>query len=146
MKIIQNKFSDLILFRGFIALTLWPFLFVRTGKTLSPTIFNHECIHACQQKETMLVTSCVIGILTFVGIPVSWCFSLLAILLNWYLWYGIAWSIQLIFPPWRSAYHDICFEVEAQVNQKNPDYLKTRRPLAWVQYIFSNLRDDNTFK
>lgn len=102
-----------------------------------PESFNHEAIHARQQWETMILTAAVfviLGIVADVNVPV-W-IVILTVVLNWYVWYGISWLIQLILPPYDTAYRDIVFEVEAYSNEDNLDYLKTRKPFTWVVYMF----------
>lgn len=107
MKIIYNK---IIPFPGFIAINLFGVLFVREeyrGK-LSPTIINHESIHTEQMKEMLYIF--------------------------FYLWYGIEWFVRLFIQP-RYAYRGISLEQEAYSNERNQDYLKTRKRFAWWEYI-----------
>lgn len=47
---IKNK---LIPFKGFKAMTIWPFLFYKGEMTVIE--LNHEAIHAAQQKEMFLL-------------------------------------------------------------------------------------------
>jgi len=49
IKIINN----VIPFKGFSAMTIWPFLFCRKEPT--PSTINHENIHARQQLECLLI-------------------------------------------------------------------------------------------
>ena len=53
MKVIQNRFSNLILARGFAAVTVWPFIFVRTEVTVNRQLLTHERIHGRQQLEIL---------------------------------------------------------------------------------------------
>jgi hypothetical protein len=46
---IKNK---IIPFKGFKAITIWPFMFYK--EQMSVTDLNHEAIHASQQKEMFL--------------------------------------------------------------------------------------------
>lgn len=50
MKIIYN---NIIPFKGFKAITLWPFIFAR--KELSDIDINHENIHGRQQLELLII-------------------------------------------------------------------------------------------
>ena len=50
MKIIH---SHIIPFKGFSAITIWPFIFTR--EEMNKTILNHENIHGAQQKELLLI-------------------------------------------------------------------------------------------
>lgn len=72
------------------------------------TFINHELIHWRQQKEMLIIP--------------------------FYLWYVIEWVIN-IFKYGKKAYKKLSFEQEAYHNQKNLDYLKKRRFLAWMKYL-----------
>lgn len=110
MKIIKNS---LIPFKGFSAITLWPFVFVRKDARMAATTIRHENIHGRQQKELLLV--------------------------GFYLWYGIEWIIKLCYYRNRiTAYKNISFEREAYANQSNITYLDERKPYAFVKYIINN--------
>ena len=91
-------------------ITLYPFgIFLK--KLDYPdidTLVNHETVHWQQQKE-MLV-------------------------LPFYLWYGIEWIVN-IFKFGKRAYVKLSFEQEAYNNQKNLDYLKTRKKFSWIKYL-----------
>lgn len=55
------------------------------------------------------------------------------LILPFYLWYGIEWLLRLVQT--RSAlraYLRLSFEREAYAYQSSPDYLKHRRPYAWL--------------
>lgn len=49
------------------------------------------------------------------------------LILPFYIWYLIALK--------RKGYFSISFEREAFSNEKNLDYLKTRRPFAFLKYL-----------
>lgn len=108
MKIIYN---NILPFKGFIAITIWPFLFVRKAyKPLAQTTLNHENIHAQQQKEML------------------WIF--------FFLWYGIECFLKSFWYKGMSqAYEHISFEREAYVNQDNLNYLKTRKWYSFLKYL-----------
>lgn len=94
-------YNSVIPFKGFWAINLFGVIFARKeyGK-LPQTTINHESIHTAQQKE-----------LLFVG---------------FYLLYLLEWIYRLIFHT-KTAYRGISFEREAYENEKNLDYLKTRK-------------------
>ena len=46
--------------------------------------------------------------------------------------------IELILPPYTSAYKDSPFEREAYANQRNPNYLATRPLFAWWRYMLKD--------
>lgn len=104
MKIIRNRF--LPVGRGFSAINLFGVLFVKPYVSISPRLLNHERIHTFQQRE-----------LLFVG---------------FYLAYVAEWLVRLVIAKGNNykAYAAISFEREAYANEKNLDYLKTRRPFA----------------
>lgn len=107
MKIIYNK---ILPFKGFKAMALWPFVFVRSeykGR-LSWQDLRHEQIHLAQQRELLV-------------------FPML-------LFYGIEWGLKLWKGP-RSAYYRVSFEREAYRNESVPGYLDTRRFWAWLKYL-----------
>lgn len=108
MKIIQNRLSNLLLAKGFAAVTIYPFVFVRTDEAVTPQLLTHERIHGRQQLEMLL--------------------------LPFFAWYIVEWLIRLCIDR-RTAYRMISFEQEAYRNDWNEDYLKTRRPWRWVQYL-----------
>ena len=98
MIIIKN---NIIPFKGFIAITIWPFIFVR--RNLNNIDINHEEIHGAQQKELLLII--------------------------FYLIYIIEWFIRLFINK-DNAYRNISFEKEAYKHEKDLDYLKTRKHFA----------------
>lgn len=106
--------NSLIPFKGFAALTLWPFVFVRKDARIVATTIRHENIHGRQQKELLLV--------------------------GFYLLYSIEWLIKLCY--YRNsitAYKNISFEREAYANQNNVAYLDERKPYAFLKYINNNI-------
>ena len=108
---IRNSF---IPFKGFTAITLWPFVFVRKDKKYSEQTARHEAIHWEQQKGMLIVF--------------------------FYLWYGIEWLCKYIYyRNGNTAYKNISFEREAYFNQNNVAYLDKRKPYAFLKYINSNI-------
>lgn len=117
MKIVRN---NIIPFKGFSAIALFPFLFVRKGVVIQETLIRHEKTHFEQQKETLFVI--------------------------FYTWYVIEYLVQLIGwlhqLQWKHfstashlAYRNISFEKEAYNNQDNPSYLTNRKRFAWIKYL-----------
>lgn len=97
--------------RRYRAITLWPFgIYFSEEKFIqNKRILNHEKIHWRQQEE-------MLGIF-------------------FYLWYFIEWIIRIITPPWKTAYKDISFEREAKKNERNFDYLNSRKPFVFFKYL-----------
>jgi hypothetical protein len=94
-------------FRG---TTLYPFgIYVKKLDYPDMDSFiNHENIHWGQQKEMLVIP--------------------------FYLWYVIEWVVN-IFKFGKRAYIKLSFEQEAYFNQKNLQYLKTRKFYAWTKYL-----------
>ena len=129
MQTIINKYLP---FKGFVAMTVWPYIFVRSERTLSHVTLRHEEIHGEQQKEMLLLGALLAPILAICGC--GW-WSLLALPL-FYWWYITEWVIKAIY--YRStytAYKNISFEREAYGGQSNVCYIDTRSPFAWFNYI-----------
>lgn len=106
---IKNR---LIPFRGFTALTLWPFVFVRRDllDRYDDKTVRHERIHGRQQKEMLLI--------------------------GFYLWYGIEYLLRLAkYRNKEDAYLNVSFEQEAYMNQADGDYLRNRKWYAWTHYL-----------
>lgn len=105
MKIVYNS---LIPFKGFLAINLFGLFFVRKELKTKVTdiVINHESIHTEQQKE--------LGFIFF------------------YIIYVIEWFIRLFKK--GNAYRSISFEQEAYSNEKDLNYLKTRKRYNWLKY------------
>ena len=112
MEIIYN---NIIPFKGFIAINLFGFLFVRKKLKCLVTreLINHEEIHTAQMRE-----------LFYIG---------------FYIWYLIEWILRLILvKDSMKAYKMISFEVEAYKEQDNLDYLRNRKHFSWYE-IFKKI-------
>lgn len=127
--IIRNKH---IPFKGFAALNILGVLFVREDAEMTAEALNHEAIHTRQQYEIM-VTSAILFL--WVVNTYSWLCYLLIIFAMPMVLYGLAWFIELVLPPYGTAYKDSPFEREAYANQYYPNYLDSRPMFAWVKYI-----------
>lgn len=131
MKVIYNK---LIPLPGFFAINLFGVMFIREeyrNCTISQSTFDHEGTHTEQMldfvggcKKLQILGGCV-----------------------FYVLYFIEWLIKLIISGFTlgkvKAYYSISFECEAYDNDRNHDYLKTRKRFAWTKYIFK-LKKSNT--
>ena len=109
MKIIYNRFIPT---KGYMAINLCGVLFVRNEyrNQVNKVELNHERIHSRQIIE-MLV-------------------------LPFYLFYLIEWLFKLAkYRNQRKAYLSISFEREAYRFQSNLNYLKHRKPYAWVKFL-----------
>lgn len=104
MIIVRNL---LIPVKGYNAMALWPFIFVRQDARVDAKTINHELIHGRQQVEMLVVP--------------------------FYVWYLIEWLIRLFGK--GKAYRNISFEREAYENETDDEYLENRRAFAWIHYI-----------
>ena len=106
MRVILSK---IIPFDGFSAVNLCGFVFVRKelwshiNEAWLVRMLNHEAIHTAQMKE--------MGYIFF------------------YPLYLLEWIYRIIFHN-STAYIGISFEREAYANERNEDYLKTRKHFA----------------
>lgn len=106
-------YNNIIPVKNFTALTLLPFIFVRSsykGK-LSTVIENHEKIHLRQQAEMLVI------------------FFL--------IWYVVEYVIRWICYGFNhgKAYKNISFEREAYKKQSNLDYPRTRKHYAFLNFL-----------
>lgn len=127
-------FNDIIPFRGFLAMCLWPFIFVRNSAAsrYDTTADSHEHIHAEQQKELLAV-----GVmLSAVGFLAGFGWWSLLFIPFFFWWYGIEWVVRLIqCKDGHKAYRNISFEREAYANQHDTCYLQDRKRFAWFNYL-----------
>jgi hypothetical protein len=108
----KKIYNNIIPTKGFTALALWPFVFIRKDMTWAyySVAERHEDIHACQQKEMLIVP--------------------------FLLWYGIEWLVKWAYYRNRlTAYKNVSFEREAYAHQADAYYLDNRKLFAWVKYI-----------
>lgn len=126
---VRNK---IIPFKGNTAMTIWPFVFVRSEKKFPAKLQRHELTHAYQQREMFAVGFGCMVISLVLGC--GW-FSLLWLPL-FFWWYVIEWIVRIfIYKNSRTAYRNIAFEREAYGNENNTTYNDNRCAFAWVNYI-----------
>jgi hypothetical protein len=106
---IMTNFLEFFLGKNIIGITLCPFgIYVKIEYLTRVKTINHEKIHWQQQLEMLIIF--------------------------FYLWYIIEWFIR-IFINGKKAYVSLSFEREAYTNAGNEDYLKIRKPYAWLKYM-----------
>ena len=104
MKILE--WGNWLLFPGYKALTLGPFIVIRPGTSLNEVDVNHESIHWAQAKELAVI--------------------------GFYILYVLNWIINIFrFETQKEAYRNIIFEKEAYKNETNLEYLKTREHYSY---------------
>ena len=121
-------FSNIIPFEGFLAMTVWPLVFIRKEyrQKYTETVDCHEQIHAEQQKEVIAV-AIVLTLSTAVWTGSAW--TLMWLPLYFYL-YIVEWLLRLIFG--GDAYRNISFEREAYSHEEDKEYLRMRKHFAWL--------------
>lgn len=103
--------SKYIIPKGFIGLTLFPFIFLRYKDLKQDEILvNHEKIHLKQQLELLIIF--------------------------FYLFYFFEWIFKLFkYKNRYIAYRNLSFEREAYQNETNLTYIKTRKIWAFLKYL-----------
>ena len=123
-------FSSIIPFRGYLAINLFGFIFVR--KELKPfmtgylarTTINHESIHSEQYKELLFVLFLILYVTEF-------------LLKFIYVWFTRdRYKLGPRKSNWDIAYRSISLEQEAYKYEDDYEYLKTRKRYNWLKYIF----------
>lgn len=123
---IQNS---IIPVKGYKALTMWPFIFVRT-KYMMKKDWNHEDIHGRQQMEMLPIALSLTALLVLIGC--GW-WSLLALPLYLYV-YVLLYLWELLIGS-LNPYKDNPLEREAYMFEGDESYLERRKPFAWVVYF-----------
>jgi len=97
--------------KNYSGLTIFPFIFLRNKKSINDALFlNHEKIHLKQQAELL------------------WIF--------FFVWYFTEYVVRFFqFKNHEFAYKNISFEKEAYKNERNLNYLESRKTLAFLKYL-----------
>ncbi len=92
-------------------MALFPFIILKNEAQKADVIFmTHEKIHIRQQAELLVII--------------------------FYLWYFLEFVIRIMVYKNRfKAYRNISFEREAYINEKDPDYLKSRPFFHFIKYL-----------
>lgn len=95
--------SKFLVPKGYRALTVFPFVFLREKASKDDLVLlNHERIHLAQQRELLFVV--------------------------FFVWYGLDYLLKLLlYKNHQLAYRNIIFEREAYLNERNFEYLATRK-------------------
>lgn len=130
-------FNNIIPFKGFKAITILPWIFVRKDASKwTLTDERHEKIHLQQQLETLLASLVITVLLSVTGVISHW--WVLVSPLVYFVLYGLDWLVRWLACGFdgHTAYRNIAAEQEAYVMQTNVDYLKIRKTFAHFGYIF----------
>lgn len=124
-------------FKGFTALTIFQFVFVRKDRVekFTAKVERHENTHALQQIELTIVGLILATISLILGY--GW-WSLLFLPLFFWI-YGLEWLIKLPFCKFDTlrAYMSISTEQEAYEHQDEIGYNHVRKHYAFAKYIFT---------
>lgn len=103
--------SKYLIPKGYQGFTLYPFIFLRFATDKKNVVFvNHERIHLQQQLELLI--------------------------LPFYLWYFIEFFFRYLkYKNFDLAYRNISFEREAYAQEKNVEYLKSRKFWGFLKYV-----------
>lgn len=130
--------ANFFLTRNYIAITLFFNSFFKESRwDYFDSQINHEKIHQVQQLECT-VLGLVVGLLLVIFFGLPWYMVLILGLGLFYLIYGVEYLAIHFSGYWKNQsqrYHDVSFEEEAHNNDENLDYLKDRKPFAWIKYI-----------
>ncbi len=96
------RFFEFILRMNIRAITIFPFIILRSDANPDAILINHERIHLRQQLELLIIP--------------------------FYVWYLLEY--------FSIGYYNNVFEKEAYANEKNLDYLKSRKLFNFAKYIF----------
>lgn len=131
MKIIVNKWLP---FKNFGYMTLFWWILTRIKDfAISDRELTHEKTHLCQIYGVWCITVPLTLLLCACG-AISW-WWLLALPCAYYELYFLFWVIEVLLPPYNTAYRDNCFEREARMNQDDPEYASPRHWFSWIKYI-----------
>lgn len=103
--------SKLIVPKGYIGLTVFPFIFLKYEYLKTDTVLlNHERIHLRQQLEMLI--------------------------LPFFIVYTLEFLLRLVQRRnWKIAYKTISFEKEAYRNEQDLAYLKSRPFWSFLSYL-----------
>lgn len=124
---LKLKYSKWLPLSNYYAITIFNNLIRREkykNKPISKITYNHESIHLQQEldfvfgyEKLYILGGCI-----------------------FYILYFIEWLIKAIISLFTGfkikAYYSISFEQEAYKNQKDLNYLKTRKRFSWIKNIF----------
>jgi hypothetical protein len=134
--------NNLIPFKGFTAMAIMPFIFVRKDwierddwlglAYRYDIVLNHEKIHLAQQLEVFWI-GCGITLLSCIILGFSGWFLPIPFVL-YYVLYCVDWLLGVVSGE-KHPYSKICFKKEAYDNEHNQKYLESRKMFSWIKYI-----------
>ena len=137
---LDNWLAKMILFGNYTTIMFFGFI-LSILKEITAEIERHERTHQKQFFECMEIAAIPSVLLAFY-VSVWW---LLLIPLFYYIIYLTEWFVSFVYHLFtdnkigggkvnNNAYRASAFEMEAKLNQDNPNYLKERKWGAWFRY------------
>lgn len=119
-------------------MTILMFLIIRKEHKdeVTDIIERHEKVHNYQQMILFVISLISLLILSIVT-NFKWWYIFVSLLIPFIL-YILCWIIEILLPPYDTAYKDICFEREAKALETNENYKSKLYPLSFTKYIFFN--------
>jgi hypothetical protein len=137
---LDNWLAKMILFGNYTTIMFFGFI-LSILKEITAEIERHERTHQKQFFECMEIAAIPSVLLAF-NVSAWW---LLLISLFYYILYLAEWFVSFVYHLFtdnkigdgkanKNAYRASAFEMEAKLNQDNPNYLKERKWGAWFRY------------
>lgn len=125
-------------FKNYMCMTLLWFLIIREEykNSITATVERHEKIHSYQQIILFIISLIILLILS-IFTNFKWWYICVSLLIPFIL-YILSWIIEILLPPYDTAYKDICFEREAKALENDENYKSKLHPLSFTKYIFFN--------
>ena len=134
---LNKVYNDHFPLKGFTALTIFPYVFVRIDRIWNFTAKaeRHETTHAIQQIECLVLGAIIAVVMLISGF--GW-FSFIPVGLFFEL-YAIEWLLKLPFCKFngKRAYLSISTEQEAYEHQDEFGYNNVRKHFVWIKYVFT---------
>lgn len=124
--------------KNYMCMTLLWFLIIREEykNSITAKVERHEKIHSYQQIVLFIISLIILFILS-IFTNFKWWYIGVSLLVPFIL-YILAWIIEILLPPYDTAYKDICFEREAKALENDENYKSKLYPLSFTKYIFFN--------
>ncbi len=111
--------------KGYNAIAIFPFIFIRKDVKITDRLINHEKIHLKQESVLILISMYVL-VPIILYLSLTWWLLLLSYS-TFYILYSIFYLIY--------GYKNNPFEKEAYENDDNLNYLDGINLFAWFKYL-----------
>lgn len=132
----ESKLAKILLaFSSCHTITIGPFIISkRPEEKCTQEVKNHETIHSIQWVEITIAVGFILLLFDLV-FDVSSFWYLLSYV-AYYIIYGLGWGIKLlIYFDTKKAYRGVCFEREANSNERDNNYVENRNLFSWFERI-----------